>query len=241
MENVLFVLPGNARTFIDCIDSIYTNLISKLFSQDMNIFIYLYLILSDPGPKGQDGWNFQYKDNDSNIILDKIHKIKTEYPSLNIEYKLLPGDEISDNELISQVKERGLYTGYYIRDSVLLRGLHCHYNLEKCGNYILEKERSIESKFKYIIYVRPDLFIVNSCNNIETYNTSLITLGEGPDPYNNDHMAIIPREHLNSFFFDRMNVYRNNTLTTFITPEEVYWHTIKYEVKCIAAYYIKRS
>jgi hypothetical protein len=240
MENVLFVLPGNSRTFIDCIDSIYTNLISKLFSQDVNIFIYLYLKLSDPGPKGQDGWNFQYKDNDSNIILDKIHKIKTEYPSLNIEYKLLPGDEISDNELISQVKERGLYTGYYIRDSVLLRGLHCHYNLEKCGNYILEKERSIESKFKYIIYVRPDLFIVNSCNNIETYNTSLITLGEGQHSYNNDHMAIIPREHLNSFFFDRMNVYRNNTLTTFISPEEVYWHTIKYEVKCIAPYYIKR-
>jgi hypothetical protein len=241
MENVLFVLPGNSRTFIDCIDSIYTNLISKLFSQDVNIFIYLYLKLSDPGPKGQDGWNFQYKDNDPNIILDKIHKIKTEYPSLNIEYKLLPGDEISDNELISQVKERGLYTGYYIRDSILLRGLHCHYNLEKCGNYILEKERSIESKFKYIIYVRPDLFIVNPCNNIETYNTSLITLGEGQHSYNNDHMAIIPREHLNSFFFDRMNVYRNNTLTTFISPEEVYWHTIKYEVKCIAAYYIKRS
>ena len=101
MENVLFVLPGNSRTFIDCIDSIYTNLISKLFPQDVNIFIYLYLKLTDPGPKGKDNWNFQYKDNDYNIILDKIHKMKSEYPSLNIEYKLLHSNELSDDELSS--------------------------------------------------------------------------------------------------------------------------------------------
>jgi hypothetical protein len=241
MESVLFVLSGNSRTFIHCIDSIYTHIISKLFPQNINIFIYLYLKLSDPGPKGQDGWNFEYRDNDYNIILDKINRIKIDYPAINIDYKILPTDEISDNDLISQVKDRSLYTGYYIKDNVLLRGLHCHYNFEKCGNYILEKEEFIQSKFKYIIYVRPDLFFIEDCNNIETYNTSLITLGEGPYSYNNDHIAIIPRDHLNSFFFDRMNLYRNNTLTNFISPEEVYWHTIKYEVNRIGKYYIKRS
>ena len=64
MKNVIFVLSGNSRTFIDCIDSIYTHLILKLFPKDVNIYIYMYLKLTDPGPKGQDGWNFKYKDND---------------------------------------------------------------------------------------------------------------------------------------------------------------------------------
>jgi hypothetical protein len=54
-------------------------------------------------------------------------------------------------------------------------------------------------------------------------------------------MAIVPRDHFNAFFFDRMNVYRNNTLKCFISPEEVYWHTITYEVKPIGKYYIKRD
>ena len=241
MINTIFILAGNCRTFIDCIDSICTNLILKLFSHDANIYIYLYLKLQDPGPKGQDGWMFEYKDNDCNIILDKINQIKINYPKLNIEYKLLNGDEISNKDLMAQVKERNLYIGQYGKENILLRGLHCHYNFEKCGNYILEKEKSIECKFDYIIYVRPDLFFINFCNNIETYNTSVITLGEGPNVYNNDHLAIIPRQNLNMFFFDRMNVYRNNTYKYFSTPEEVYWHTITYEVKAIGKYFIKRS
>ncbi len=241
MKNSIFVLSGNCRTFISCIDSIYTNVISKMFQQDVNIYIYLYLKLSDPGPKGQSGWNFEYKDVDYNIVLDKINTIKTNYPKLNIEYKLLTDNEISDNELIAQVKDRSLYKKFYGEDNKLLRGLHCHYNFEKCGFYILEKEKTIQSKFDYIIYIRPDLFFINSCNNIKTYNKSIITLGTGPNTYNNDHIAIVPRNHLNSFFFDRMNLYRNNTKKSFNVAEEVYWHTIKYEVKNIGKYYIKRS
>ena len=241
MKNSLFVVCGNCRTFIDCIDSIYIHLISKLFPEDVNIYIYFYLKLTDPGPKGQDGWNFEYKDVDSNTILEKINTLKTMYPSLNIDYILIQGDEISDTELMAQVKERSVYYGVYSRNHILLRGLHCHYNLERCGNYILEKEKSITCTFDYIVYVRPDLYFVQSCDPIEMYNTSIITLGKGPNSYNNDHLAIIPRDHLNTFFFDRMNVYRNNTLIKFTTPEEVYWHTIIYEVKNIGEYYIKRS
>ena len=241
MKNVLFILSGNCRTFIDCIDSISTNLFLKLFTEDVNIYIYLYLKLTDPGPKGQDNWNFEYKNNDYNTILDKIHDIKSKFPNFSIEYKLLHGDEISNCELISQVKNRSLYKDFYSEDNKLLRGLHCHYNLEKCGNYILEKETSIQCNFDYIIYVRPDLFFTTCCNNIETYNTSIVTLGEGPNVVNDDHIAIVPREHLNAFFFDRMSVYRNNTDKIFRIAEDVYHHTITYEVKPIGKYFIKRS
>jgi len=240
MKNAIFVLSGNCRTFIDCVDSIYLNVISTLFPQDVNIYIYLYLKLTDPGPKGYAGWNFQYKDVDQNMILDKINTFKTKYPTLNVEYKLLPDNEISDNDLIAQVKDRKLYRGHYAKTNILLRGMHCHYNLEKCGLYVLEKEESIQSKFDYIIYARPDLFFTSKCNSIETYNTSIVTLGKGPNNYNNDHLAIVPRDYLNAFFLDRMGVYRTNTEKQFITPEEVYWHTIPYEVRQIGKYYIKR-
>ena len=241
MKNAIFVLIGNCRTFVDCIDSISTNIFLKLFTEDVNIFIYLYLKLTDPGPKGQHDWNFEYKDNDYNTILDKIHNMRYKYPKFSIDYKLLDGDEISNCELISQVKNRSLYKGFYSEDSKLLRGLHCHYNLEKCGNYILEKEKYIQCKFNYIIYIRPDLFFTASCNNIETYNPSIVTLGKGPNAVNDDHIAIVPREHLNAFFFDRMSVYRNNTNKIFIIAEDVYHYTITYEVKPIGNYFIKRS
>ena len=241
MKHALFVLSGNCRTFIDCIDSMITNICLKLFSEDIHIYIYLYLKLTDPGPKGQYGCDFEYKHNDYTTIVDKIHTIQSNYPKYTIEYNILNSDDISDSELLSQVKDRSLYTGYYSKDNVFLRGLHCHYNLERCGDYILEKEKSIQSTFEYIMYVRPDLCFTDCCNDIHTYNTSIITLGKGPNAYNNDHIAIVPRQHLNAFFFDRMSVYRNNTSQSFISPEEVYWHTITYEVKSIGNYFIKRQ
>jgi hypothetical protein len=241
MKNAIFILPGNCRTFIDCIDTQYTNIISRLFSQDYTIYIYLYLKLTDPGPKGQCDWNFEYKDNDRGRVVDKINELKEKYNTINIEYKLLDSNEVSDDELMAQLKDRTLYVGHYERDSVLIRGMHCHFNFEKCGNYILEKEKSIQHKFDYIVYIRPDLFFTEPCNNIETYSESLVTLANGPNSCNNDHLAIIPRIQLEKFVFDRINIYRNNTTLKFTMPEEVYWHTVSYEVKPIGQYYIKRE
>ena len=238
--NALFVLCGNCRTFTDCIDSFFTHIVSHLFSQDVKIYIYLYLKLTDPGPKGQYNWNFEYKDNDYNVILGKIFYLKLHYNNINIDYKLLNSDEISDDELISQIKDINLYKGFFSNYSFLIRSMHCHYNFEKCGNYILEKEEYIKSKFDYIIYVRPDLYFTNQCNNIEKYNTSIVTLGKGPNIANNDHIAIIPRQYLNAFFFDRINIYRNNTNNIFTNAEQVYYHTIDYEIKSIGDYFIKR-
>lgn len=241
MKNALFVFSGNARTFVDCIDSACTHLITKLFIEDVNIYIYFYLKLTDPGPKGQDDWNFTYKDNDYNTILDKIHNINSKYPNFSIDYKLLNSNELLDSELISQVKNRSLYIGYYIRDHILLRGLHNHYNLEKCGNYILEKEISIQSKFDYIISVRPDLFFTSSCNNIETYNTSIVTFNNGchHGGLGDDYLAIVPREYVDAFFFGRMSIYRNNTDKFFNMPEDVY-RIIAHDIQHIGLSYLKR-
>ncbi len=244
MDNVLVVLCGNCRTFIDCIESCYENVILKLFPNDKyNIHVYLYLKLSDPGPKGQYGWNFSYPDVESTKIISKLQILQEKYNSVSIEYKIIQTNEISDEELLSQVKSRDKYRSFYATDSTLLRGMHCHYNFEKCGEYILEKEKKLNSEFKYIAYIRPDLYFTSPCLSIESYSQTLVTLGIalGNHENNNDHIAIIPRNYLTAFFFDRMNVYRTNTSNIFYMPENVYWHTIPYEVKEIGNYYIKRT
>ncbi len=80
MTNAIFVLSGNCRTFIDCFDSIYNHIISKLFSDDVNIYVYLYLKLTDPGKKEQHGWDFEYKNVHFETLINKINLIKSIYP-----------------------------------------------------------------------------------------------------------------------------------------------------------------
>lgn len=239
-KNAIFVLSGNCRTFIDCIDSIYLNIISELFDDTYEIYLYLYLKLSDPGPKNQEGWNFSYDKINKDKLIEKINN----YSFLKIIYKINENNEISDNDLLQQVKNRNLFNsnndfGYSI-DSCFLRGLHCHYNFEKCGNNILEIENENNIKFNYIIYIRPDLFFTKKCDKIETYNNELVTFGTGPNIENMDHIAIIPRNFLNKFFFGRMEIYRNNNDVIFTNPEDVYKYNINYEIKDIGNYFIKR-
>jgi hypothetical protein len=245
-NNAIIIMCGNCRTFTKCFESAYFNIIMQLFDNSYNIHLYLYLKLTDPGPKHQYGWNFKYDNIEYNELINKLNEFKSIYKLLNLEFKILNDNEINDNELLSQVKNRNLFNSNnlfgYSFDHVLLRGLHCHYNFEKCGQYILEKEKLINKEFNYIIYIRPDLFFTNKCNSIEKYNNDLITLGCNHLYYNNnDHLAIIPRKYLNMFFFGRMEIYRNNTDTIFSEPEQVYRYNIPYEIKDIGNYYVKRD
>lgn len=200
----------------------------------------------DVGPKNQEGWNFTYETIDYNKVIYKINDFNNNYKNLHIEYRIMETNEISDIELFNQVKCRNLYnsgnTFGYSFDHILLRGLHCHYNFQKCGEYILKKEKEINSKFNFIVYVRPDLYFTTTCDKIDNYNNDLITLGNNfIVNFCNDHLAIIPRKYLNEFFFNRMEIYRNNTTTIFCIPEEVYKHNIPYEVNNMGSYYIKRK
>ena len=123
-----------------------------------------------------------------------------------------------------------------------LRGLHCHYNIEDCGNIINQIESNNKFNFDFYIYIRPDLFFEKPCHNISNYETNKVILGVGPNHYNNDHIAIIPHKYKYNFFFARMNLIRNNIKQKYRTPEELYWSTIEgnYIVKWIGKYMIKR-
>jgi len=234
----IFIICGNCRTFIDCFDNQYRNIISKLFEKkEYKIYVYLYLKLTDPGPKGQDGWNFSYDTIIYDDLLNKINEFKIKYTDIEFDYKIIKDNEISDEELLAQVKDRSKYISYYANDNVLLRGLHCHYNFECCGKYLLNRNEN----FDYIIYLRPDLYFTDSCESIDNYDNSKITLGYGPNNNCNDHIAIIPKDYFTSFFFSRMNLYRTNTDYYVQTPEEVYCYTINNNVRKIGDYYIKRQ
>ena len=82
-ENIIFVICGGCRTWIDCIDTIYNKIILKLFSEKKyNIFIYLYLkIQKDDGRKEQSS-NFKYETILEENVTTKINEIKIELDSL---------------------------------------------------------------------------------------------------------------------------------------------------------------
>lgn len=239
--NCIFVLSGNCRTFIDCIDSIYQRIISKMFDiSNTHIYIYMYLKLTDPGPKGQTCWDFSYNDVDKKNVIDKIDQLIKEY-NIKIDYKLLDTDEIPNEELLSQIKDLSKYVGYFKMGNLLVRSIQCHYNFEMCGKYIEEKEKQENITFDYIIYVRPDLYFTQDCQPICKYDSNLVTAGYHSAPNNYDHIAIIPRKNFVNFFYDRMNVYRNNTTKYYDMAENVYFSTINYKLDHIGQYYIKRT
>jgi hypothetical protein len=118
--------------------------------------------------------------------------------------------------------------------------MHCHYNFEKCGEFIEEKEMKENFNFDYIVYIRPDIYFTEDCKPINEYDANIITAGWEP-LFNCDHIAIIPRNHFVNFFYNRMNVYRNNTEKEFIKAEDIYFSTINYKVDYVGKYFIKRE
>ena len=241
----IYFLCGNARTFLSCFDSVYENIIDKLFCNNTknNTHVLFYLKCDDPGPKGQEGWDFKYKELNKTELENKIFKFTEKYKNITFHSEILPTSKISDSQLLAQVKNRTLYTGFYERDSFFIRGLHFHYNFEDCGKIINRIESENKFYFDFYIYIRPDLFFESPCQNISKYNPYKIITRKGNPTWNNDHYGIIPYKYKYKFFFARMKLLRTNNDIKFINNEEIYFHTIKYifyETE-IGTYVIKRK
>jgi hypothetical protein len=245
MNNKIYFLCGGTRTFMDCFDSTYENIISKLFNNnnDVNTHVLLYLKCDDPGPKGQHNWDFTYENVDMDVLKNKIETYKKKYNNITFHSKILLTNEITDCELFSQIKNRKKYINFLNDNSKLLRALHCHYNIEQCGKIIEEIQINNNITFNYFIYIRPDLFFTSPCQDIIFYNNDKVIVGEGPNSYNIDHIAIIPKKYKNNFFFKRMELIRNNKNIFIDSAETLYLHTINnnYEIKNIGNYFIKRK
>lgn len=244
----IFFLCGNARTFYDCFDSAYENIIDKLFcgNTQKNTHVLFYLKCDDPGPKGQAGWDFTYPPLDETVLKEYISKLANKHNNIRFHSQVLPTNKITDSQLLSQVKDRKQYIEFLDDDDKLVRALHCHYNIEDCGKIINQIELDNKVSFDFYIYIRPDLFFYTPCRSISEYvtNTDKVILGERTTAtYSNDHLAIIPHKYRNDFFFERMNLIRTNDKIKFQDSEHIYWSTIrgKYIARPIGEYIIKRE
>ena len=243
----IYFLCGNARTFLNCFDSTYKNIIDKLFCDNTkkNTHVLFYLKCDDPGPKKQKEWDFTYTLLDETILKNIISKFTEKYNNISFHLEILPTNKINDSNILLQVKNRKLYTGFLGNDEKLIRILHIHYNFEDCGKIINKIESHNKFNFDFYIYIRPDLFFEEPCHNISKYitNTDKIILGKGPNNQNTDHMAIIPHKYKYDFFFERMNLFRTNDKKNFCITEEIYLTTIedKYIIESIGKYSIKRE
>ena len=242
----IYFLCGNTRTFLSCFNSIYKNIIDKLFIDNNkdNTYVLLYLKCDDPGPKKQKNWNFTYPSINKQKLKKKIFDFTERYKNIHFYSEILETNKINDNQIFKQIKNRKLYKRFLNSDTKLIRAAQFHYNIEDCGKIIEEIEFQNKINFDFYIFIRPDLFFSNPCKNISKYDVNKVITGKASWKCRiADHVAIIPRRYKNKFFYDRMKLLRHNSNVKLNTCEEIYLHTIKNVcyVTDIGKYYIKRK
>ena len=153
MPNTAFVICGGARTFLDCFDTCFKNVISRLCPDLSQVTLLFYMKLTDPGPKRQTNFDFEYKDTNYDETLAKIG----EYRALGIKvyHKILFHSEINDIDLMESVKTRELYTGFNEQNEHFIRALHIAYNLERAGHILLDIEKERGAEFDTVVYYSP--------------------------------------------------------------------------------------
>jgi hypothetical protein len=222
----------------------YENIIEKLFKKNTpeNTHLLFYLKCDDPGPKKQIGWNFSYPIIDKEKLSKKLLSLSKEYPKVTFHINLLETNEIEDNKLLNQVKDRSKYIQFFEDDEKLVRSMHCNYNLEQVNKLVKKIEKYKKIVFDYYIYVRPDLFFTSPSKNISEFPADKIILGFLHENSIADHISIIPKKYAREFFNGIMNIFRTNDTTLYRYNEEIYMKHIegKYVGSFIGGYYIKR-
>jgi hypothetical protein len=232
----LFAFAGNARTFLDCMDSIHDNVITKMVSNNNDVYLYFYMKLSSP-PKG----NHQYPPVCANAVLQKLSELEAK--GFRVSSTLLHGDELSNEVLLSQVARREMYIDELVGDG-LARAMQCHYNLERVGEWISTFQQTTQIQFDRVIYIRPDLYFHQPCLPLHMYSNTKVTLAlnNDSDVYPSDLLAIIPRSRVWDFFHTPMHVYRTNVCAPFFSPQHVLWASATpYEARRVGYSDIRRT
>jgi len=238
MPKTIFIFCGGARTFLECFDTAFEKVVSKLCPDLGDVTLLFYMKLADPGPKQQENWNFRYRDTNYQETLRKIESYRTRCPQ--IYHKILFNSEINDIELMLSVKDRNLYTGCIQQDVHFIRALHQAYNLERAGQMLLEIQAKQGYEFDTVVYVRPDLFFTSEAAPLPTYSLDRAIFCKGTSWYSYDHFAIVPKALMREFLFGKMETYRTNTTKNFVSPEHLYTE-VAHRIEPVAEYYIKRQ
>jgi len=101
----LFVIPGNARTFMDCFESCCEHLISKLFSSNDKTYVLFYLKLQDAPVKDKKHFNFCADKLKYDDVVNKINTLSKMY-NFNVINNIIQQDETNNEELLNSVKHK---------------------------------------------------------------------------------------------------------------------------------------
>jgi len=238
MPKTVFMFCGGARSFLECFDTAFERIISKLCPDLGDVTLLFYMKLTDPGPKQQEYWNYSYKNTSYQETLRKIESYRDRCPE--IYHKILFNSEINDIDLMLSVKNRYLYNGFNEQDVHFIRALHQAYNFERAGQMLLEIQEKKGYEFDTVVYVRPDLFFTSEAAPLSTYRLDRAIFCKGTSSYSYDHFAIVPKALMRKFLFGKMETYRTNTKRNFVTPEHLYIE-VAHTIEPLAEYYIKRQ
>lgn len=213
----LFTVVGNARTFLECVDSIYENVFTKMVSPGDETYLYFYMKLTSP-PKRDHVY--------SPVNRDDVVRKLTELESLGFKVSstLLDGDEIPNDVLLSCVARQCMYFDELSGDG-LARAMQCHFNLQRVGEWISKFQQINQITFDRVVYLRPDLYFTGPCLPLHMCSSTNVTLALNTDSdvYPSDIMAVIPRSRVWDFFHTPMHIYQTNVCQSFPAPQHILW------------------
>jgi hypothetical protein len=211
--NILYCILGGVRTIDKTYDKIYHNVIRSFYYKESDI--YLYLKANDLGPKNNGGVNFVYHSLDKDEIIELVSKYHA------IDNLVFSDFNLEEEDIEKYVKNRERFINWMSTDDVLIRIMNFHYNLLKCGEWILEKEKLNKKQYDYIFYTRPDIDFPNripfylNYSNEKVYDLSKKNF--------NDFAGIIPRNLMDHYLFKPFELYENlnNCTKQFFGPEQM--------------------
>lgn len=217
MNRHIVIVSGQVRTFLHCIDSMFNHLIFK-YKEDVDEIDVLFRLKLN---NSKNHWlGMKYSDASRKSVADAIEKYRSTVSQIKVV--ILDDDEISDEQLIARMKAPHTFTG---STNHLSQMLHNHYNMERCWKLIDNPEQ-----YASCVYIRADSYFFRNVCPWSRFNKNLITCFH-------NHMMIVPKVHMESFFTNIWHFHENNDSIEWICAE----HALKHSIDSISVFVKKRD
>ena len=213
-DGAIVLIGGGARTFLCTFDKLLESFIVPLDEPRGGADVYAYLKATDPGPKGQRGFNYHYKDADAGLLREKL----ATYPNV-VGSTIIPEPACQGQCLIARhVRCRGRFTEFLRDDMHLARYVAFAVGLEYLGTELFALEAVRGRRYAVVAWMRPDIL-----PNAKLPDYALLAKGHpafrnpkctgGPrNPPGSGHpdmSRVFPRETADLYLFKPMQILRD--------------------------------
>ena len=148
------LIGGGARTFLCTFDKILENFVVPLDEPRGGADVYAFLKTSDPGPKHQRGYDFEYKDVDAAALREKL----ATYPNV-VGSTIIPEPACQGSCLLDRhVRCRSRFQGFFGECEHLARYAAFAAGLEYLGTELFALEAVRGQRYAVVAWMRPDVF-----------------------------------------------------------------------------------